>query len=91
MPFPPPGDLSDPETESVSPAAPVSQADPLLLSHQGSSISALREVRSLLESAGTSHEKGGIWCLPGPVADALQLPPHATSLSRQGLSNSLHS
>jgi len=25
LPFPPPGDLPDPETESASPAAPVSQ------------------------------------------------------------------
>ena len=91
LPFPPPGDLSDPETESVSPAAPVSQADPLVLSHQGSSISALREVRSLLESAATSHEKRGLWCLLGTVADTLfTVSTKATSPSRQGFSNSLH-
>ena len=32
LPFPPPGDLPDPETEPVSPAL---QADSLPLSHQG--------------------------------------------------------
>jgi len=58
LPFPPPGYLPDPETESASPAAPVSQADPFLLSHQGSPISGLREVRSSLQSIATSPEKG---------------------------------
>ena len=48
-------------TESASPAAPVSQADPFLLSHQGSPISGLREVRSSLQSIATSPEKGGVW------------------------------
>ena len=61
LPFPPPGHLPDPETESASPAAPVSQADPVLLSHQGSPISGLREVRSSLQSIATSPEKGGVW------------------------------
>ena len=64
LPFPPPGDLPDPETESASPAAPISQADPFLLSHQGSPISGLREVRSSLQSIATSPEKGGIWLVP---------------------------
>ena len=36
LPFPPPGDLPDPGIEPMSPVAPASQADPLLLSHQGS-------------------------------------------------------
>ena len=64
LPFPPPGDLPDPETESASPAAPISQADPFLLSHQGSPISGLREVRSSLQSIVTSPEKRGIWSVP---------------------------
>ena len=55
---------SYPGTESASPAAPVSQADPFLLSHQGSPISGLREVRSSLQSIATSPEKGGVWLVP---------------------------
>ena len=91
LPFPPPGDLSDPETESASPASAVSQAGTLLVSQQGSPVSGLREARSSLESTAPSPEKGGMWCLPGTVADALQLPPHATSPSKQRLPNSLQS
>ena len=36
LPYPPPGDLSDPGIEPVSPASPTLQADSLLLSHYGS-------------------------------------------------------
>ena len=36
LPFPPPGELPDAEIEPVSPMSPASQADSLLLSHQGS-------------------------------------------------------
>ena len=36
LPCPPPGDLSDPGTETVSLASPALQADSLLLSHQES-------------------------------------------------------
>ena len=39
--FPPPGDLPDPRIEQESPAAPVLQADSLLLSHQGSPVGSL--------------------------------------------------
>ena len=35
LPFPPPRDLPDPETEPASPVSPALQADSLLLSHQG--------------------------------------------------------
>ena len=38
LPFPPPGDLPDPEIESLSPASPVLKAESLPLSHQGSQI-----------------------------------------------------
>ena len=34
LPFPPPGDLPNPEIESASPASPPLQADSLLLSHR---------------------------------------------------------
>ena len=36
LPFPPPGDLPNPETEPASPVSPALQADSLLLSHRGS-------------------------------------------------------
>ena len=36
LPFPPPGDLPSPETQRLSLVSPASQADSLLLSHQGS-------------------------------------------------------
>ena len=36
LPFPPPGDFLDPQTEPTSPEAPALQADSLPLSHQGS-------------------------------------------------------
>ena len=36
LPFPPPGDLPDTGIKPTSSAAPVLQADSLLLSHQGS-------------------------------------------------------
>jgi len=39
LPFPPPGDLSNPGIDSVSPAAPALQADSLLLSRWGSPLS----------------------------------------------------
>ena len=38
LPFPPPGDLPDPGTESVTYLSPALQEDSLLLSHQGSPI-----------------------------------------------------
>ena len=34
LPFPPPGDLPNPEIEPASPASPALQADSLLLSHR---------------------------------------------------------
>ena len=36
LPFPPPGDLPNPETEPTSPASPALQADSLPAEHQGS-------------------------------------------------------
>ena len=36
LPFPPPGDLPDPETEPTSPTSPALQADSLPLSHRES-------------------------------------------------------
>ena len=94
--FPPPGDLPDPGIKSVSPAVPVPQADTLPLSHLMpdtlSPVSGIRKVRSLLESAATSHEKRGLWCLLGTVADTLfTVSTKATSPSRQGLAHSIHS
>ena len=38
LPCPPPGDLTDPGIESVSPESPALQADSLPLSHQGSPV-----------------------------------------------------
>ena len=35
LPFPPPGDLPDPEVEFVSPESPALPVDALPLSHQG--------------------------------------------------------
>ena len=76
----------------MSPAVPVPRADTLPLSHQGSPVSGIRKVKSLFESAATSHEKGGIWCLLGTVADTLfTVSTKATSPSRPGLAHSIHS
>ena len=36
LPFPPPGDLSDPEIKAASPSFPAPWADSLMPSHQGS-------------------------------------------------------
>ena len=47
LPFPSPGDLSNPGIESVAPASPALQADSLSLSHRRSPILALRFVQSV--------------------------------------------
>ena len=85
------GDLPDPGIKSVS-CGSCTTADTLPLSHQGSPVSGIRKVRSLLESAATSHEKRGLWCLLGTVADTLfTVSTKATSPSRPGLAHSIHS
>ena len=47
LPFPSPGDLSNPGIESVAPASPVLQADSSARSHRRSPILALRFVESV--------------------------------------------
>ena len=45
LPFPPPGDLPDPETEPVSTAPPAPQADSLPLNYLGSPISTIDKTK----------------------------------------------
>ena len=55
LPCPPPGDLPNPGIEPESPESPVLQADPLLLSHQGSPLRAPRPLLFCLVSDVTTH------------------------------------
>ena len=48
LPCPSPGDLPNPGTEPVSPAAPALQADSLLLSHRGTPFFSLDDINSVL-------------------------------------------
>ena len=67
LPFPPPGDLPNPGTESVSPAL---QANSLLLSHQGSPMLFIISLVFIYLIAGSLY----YLCLPSSNSPSLTLP-----------------